>query len=172
MFKTMRIIPALAGSCILAAGWAFAQTPPPNHLPNPDRFFFDPDPDLRLLRKDLRGQKRQIIAANISLTDAQAQKFWPVYDQFEAEFARICDKKVPLIREYSEDLDTESYFRRRAAVEAALMELRLNYIPIFRKVLSAQETALFYRIHWRLSQLIDLQLERSPLPLAQPLMQR
>ena len=84
MFKIMMIVTALAGGCVLATGKASAQTPAPNYLPNPDRFFFDPDPDLQLLRKDLRDQKRQIITANIALTEEQAQKLWPVYDRFEA----------------------------------------------------------------------------------------
>ena len=30
----------------------------------------------------------------------------------------------------------ESYIRKRAAVEESIMQLRLKYIPIFRKVLS------------------------------------
>ena len=31
----------------------------------------------QLLRKDLRSAQKQIIAANMPLTDAEAQKFWP-----------------------------------------------------------------------------------------------
>ena len=39
------------------------------------------DQDVDLLRKDVRSQKKQIIAANLQLTDAEAEKFWPIYDQ-------------------------------------------------------------------------------------------
>jgi hypothetical protein len=36
------------------------------------------DNDINLLRKDLRSAQKQIISANVLLTDTEAQKFWPV----------------------------------------------------------------------------------------------
>ena len=35
------------------------------------------DKDVSLLRQDLRSQKKQLIAANLSLTADEATKFWP-----------------------------------------------------------------------------------------------
>ncbi len=43
------------------------------------------DQDIDLLRKDIRSKKKQLIAANLKLTDAEATKFWPVYDQYTAD---------------------------------------------------------------------------------------
>ena len=57
----------------------------------------------------------------------------------------------------------ESYIRKRAAVEESLMQLRLKYIPVFRKALSGRQTALFFQIDWRLGLIIDLQLAQTPL---------
>ncbi len=36
--------------------------------------------DLALLRRDIRAEKKKIIAANVSLTPEEATKFWPVYE--------------------------------------------------------------------------------------------
>ena len=36
--------------------------------------------DLALLRRDIRAEKKKIIAANIPLTETEATKFWPVYE--------------------------------------------------------------------------------------------
>jgi hypothetical protein len=57
----------------------------------------------------------------------------------------------------------ESYLRKRAAVEESIMQLRLKYIPTFRKVLSGRETALFFQIDWRLGLMIDMQLAKMPM---------
>lgn len=109
------------------------------------------DEDVKLLRKDLRSDKKQIVAANMNLTDAEAEKFWPVYDQYTADAAKINDTKAALIKEYWQTFDTmngeqaESYIRKRGAVEESLMQLRFEYIPVFRKVLSGRQTALFFR---------------------------
>jgi len=127
------------------------------------------DQDINLLRKDLRSQKKQIVAANMALTDVEAEKFWPVYDQYTADVAKINDTKAALIEEYLQTFDTmngdqaETYIRKRAAVEESLMQLRLKYIPVFRKVLSGRQTALFFQIDWRLGLVIDLQLAQMPL---------
>jgi hypothetical protein len=47
------------------------------------------DQDLQLLRKDLRSQRKHLIGANLPLTDAEAVKFCPVYDQYQAESQRL-----------------------------------------------------------------------------------
>jgi hypothetical protein len=56
------------------------------------------DQDIDLLRKDIRSQKKQIIAANLQLTDTEAEKFWPLYDQYTAELVKINDAKYAAIK--------------------------------------------------------------------------
>jgi hypothetical protein len=141
----------------------------PNRFANGANFQAPSDQDIQLLRKDLRSQKKQIVAANMNLTDVEAEKFWPVYDQYTADLTRINDAKAALIKEYLQTFDmmtgeqAESYIRKRGSVEESIMQLRLKYIPVFRKVLSGRQTALFFQIDWRLGLMIDLQLAQMPL---------
>src|SRR6202034_1641836 len=122
-----------------------------------------------LLRKDVRSQKKQIIAENMELSDAEAQKFWPVYDQYAAELSKIYAVKIALLHDYADNYSSmtgeqaENYIRKRAEVEQSIMQLRLKCMPAFRKVLSGRETALFYQIDWRLGLAIDVQLIQVPL---------
>jgi len=46
------------------------------------------DEDIKLFRKDVRSLKKQIIAANIDLTDTEAQQFWPIYDSTPRNWPR------------------------------------------------------------------------------------
>ena len=46
------------------------------------------DEDIELLRKDVRAQSRLIVTAKMDLTDDEAKKFWPIYDQYSAEKAK------------------------------------------------------------------------------------
>lgn len=130
--------------------------------PNSDNF-------VELLRKDVRSQKKQIIAENMDLSDAEAEKFWPIYDRYAAELSRIYDTKIALLNDYTENYSSmtgeqaETYIRKRAEVEQSIMELRLKYMPAFRKVLSGRETALFYQLDWRLGLAIDVELVQVPL---------
>ncbi len=126
---------------------------------------WSPDEDIK---RDLRSQKKQIVAANMDLTDAEAEKFWPVYDRYATDVAKVYDTKIALLQEYLENYQTmsgdqaESYLRRRAAAEQDMMQVRLNYLPEFRKALTGPETALFYQIDWRLDLMINLQLAQAP----------
>ena len=130
---------------------------------------WSPDQDIQLLKSNIRSQKKQIVAANMDLTDAESEKFWPVYNRYAADLAKIYDNKIALFQEYLESYDSmsgeqaESYLRRRAAVEEDIMQVRLKYLPEFRKVLTGRETALFYQIDWRLDLMINLQLAQAPM---------
>jgi hypothetical protein len=110
-----------------------------------------PDQDVELLRKDLRSQKKQIIAANMDLTDTEAEKFWPLYDRYAADLAKIYDTKIALVEEYLDHYKTmngneaESYIRQRAAADSDIMQLRLKYVPEFRKCCRAVRQRCFFR---------------------------
>jgi len=138
-----------------------------------DDFRAPSEEEIKLLRTNLRSQKRQIVAANMKLTDKEAEKFWPIYEQYSAEYSKITDKKVVLIHDYLRDYpglsdqQAEQYLRARAATEESLVRLREAYIPVFRRVLSGKSTTLFFQMDYRMALMIDLQLS-SQLPLVEP----
>jgi hypothetical protein len=131
------------------------------------------DDDIRLFRKDLRSLKKQIVAANMDLTETEAQQFWPIYDRYTAELTVITDRKYALLKEYAANYESitgdqaETYVKGRAEVEDSITKLRLKYFQVFRKVLSGQSTARFFQIDWRLGLIMDLQL-MSQIPLIEP----
>lgn len=57
--------------------------------------------DLALLRRDIRAEKKKLIAANMSLTETEATKFWPVYDQYVAEMTKHNDEFYSVIKNYA-----------------------------------------------------------------------
>jgi hypothetical protein len=128
------------------------------------------DQDIALLRKDIRSDKKQIIAANMQLTDAEAPKFWPVYDQYAAELAKINDAKVATIKDYASNYSTLTddkalaLTRQIIGIEESVGQLRLKYVPIFSEVISGKKTALFFQLDRRLTGLVDLQVA-SEVPL-------
>lgn len=131
------------------------------------------DQDIDLMRKDVRSQKKQIIAANLQLTDAEAVKFWPLYDQYTAELVKINDAKYAAIKDYATNYDSLtddkalSLMRQILGVDQSVAQLRQKYVPIVGKVISGKKTALFFQLDRRLTALIDLQLA-SAIPMIQP----
>jgi hypothetical protein len=131
------------------------------------------DEDIKLFRKDLRSLRKQIIAANMSLSDKEAEQFWPLFERYTQELVAKQDRKYALIKEYAGNYTTmtdeaaEKYVRGRADVDEAILQVRLKYFPLFRKVLSGKATALCFQLDWRLGLIMDLQLA-SQTPLIEP----
>jgi len=173
MNKRVLVAIALAGVVLLTGRPVAAQDVTTQKVtvaaPAPGSF----DQDVKLFRQDVRSLKKQIIAANLSLTDTEAEQFWPIYDRYTAEMARIMDKKFDLLKEYATNYETitdeqaDSYIQGRAAVEKSILELRLKYLPVFRKALSGKKAALFTQMDWRLSLVVDLQVA-SQVPMIEP----
>lgn len=130
------------------------------------------DQQTALMHRQIDSMKKQLIAANLTLTDTEAIKFWPVYDQYSAELKKITDTKDALIKEYANqygsltDEQADSLIRRWIDSDIATFELRRKYLPVFRKVLGGKVTATFFQVEHRINAMIDLQLT-SQLPLIQ-----
>lgn len=130
------------------------------------------DQDIDLLRKDIRSKKKQLIAANLKLTDAEATKFWPVYDQYTADLVKINNDKYALMKDYADtwgtmtDAQADDLTKRALAVDALVAQLRIKYVPIFNQVLPGTKTATFFQLDRRIQAMIDLQLS-SQFPLVQ-----
>jgi hypothetical protein len=86
--KKLATIAVLGLWCIFACATASAQA----LVPQDSSSRTISNQDLDLLRQDLRAKRKQLIAANLKLTETEAAKFWPVYDQYIKELIAINDK--------------------------------------------------------------------------------
>jgi len=126
--------------------------------------------DLALLRRNLRGEKKQVIALNVPLTEAEATKFWPVYDQYAAEMSKHYDEFYAIIKDYAANQKTLSdaqalgMIKRWSDIQVELAQTRQKYVPVVEKVLPGKKAALFFQIDRRLYELMDLQVA-SQVPL-------
>jgi hypothetical protein len=170
--KTAMVL-MLAGVCSLAGPHVTAQTATGQEAAASSKSGqVASDQDIELLRKDLRSQKKQLIAANLSLTDSEATKFWPVYDQYQGEYTKIGDAKLALIREYAANWGTFTdeqaldYLKRSEEISESVIQLRKKYLPLVNQVLPGKKTATFFQLERRIELLMDVQVA-SLLPLVQ-----
>ena len=125
------------------------------------------DQDIEMLRANLRAQRKQIMAENMTLTADEATKFWPIFDQYRKEAIRPNDERWAVIKAYAANYDTmtdaqaQDYMKRANAVDEQLLALRMSYVPMFEKVISGKKTALWYQIDRRIDLLINLQLSSA-----------
>jgi hypothetical protein len=129
------------------------------------------DADIALLRQDIRAMKMQVIGANMSLSDTEAQKFWPIYKHYADDLHEVNNAKYALFKQYAEtwatmtDQDALIYVRHSMEADAEAQALRLKYVPVMNQILPGKKAATFFQLERRLCLMIDLQLF-SQIPLA------
>lgn len=129
------------------------------------------DQDIALLRQDIRAMKMRVIGENMSLTDTEAQKFWPIYKHYADDLHDVHNEKYALLKQYAEtwstmtDQDALIYVRRSMEVDKEAQALRLKYVPVVTEVLPGKKAATFFQLERKLCLMVDLQLF-SQIPLA------
>lgn len=119
---------------------------------------------LDLLLTTLRSNRKVFIAANLLLTEEEAQGFWPVYDRYALDLAAIQDRGVRLIEEYTENFDSmndargEKLVREYLQIERDHVDLRQAYLEPFSKVLPGVKLMRFYQIENKIRALLNYDL--------------
>src|SRR5580704_8908874 len=91
------------------------------------------DEDIAMLRQDLRAKKMQVIGQNLSLSDPEAQKFWPIYNHYVKDLQEVNNQKYALLKQYAEmwatmsDEDALIYVRHWLEADGQAQALRLKY---------------------------------------------
>ena len=131
------------------------------------------DIQIKMLRKDLRDQTKQIVAANLPLTGDEAAKFWPLFDAYAKEASKIYDHRFALTHAYAAvyqamtDASAGDYIRGSIKNDEEMSQLRLAWVPKFEQVIGEKKAAIFFQIDRRVALMRELQLDAA-LPLVQP----
>jgi len=127
---------------------------------------------IELLGADVQQEKAQIMGAVLQLNKEEAEKFWPIYDEYDAELTKLNQQRVQNIQEYAHSYSQLSDEKANGLVKAELdsmkqrAELVNKYHDRVKASLGAVDAARFFEIDSQLNSLIDLQIDSS-LPLGQ-----
>lgn len=143
------------GAIFASGGPALAQTP---------------EKYLELLRTDIRADKVQILTEALDLKQEQADAFWPVYREYDAELAKIVDQRVALIKKFAatygstSETDAAAFAKEWFGLQDQRNALRKKYFGKVSKATSSLIAARFTQVEYVVGTLIDLQIA-AELPL-------
>jgi Spy/CpxP family protein refolding chaperone len=60
-----------------------------------------PPDTMQMLRTKLMADKKQLVSANMDLTQAEAAAFWPIYDEYQRELHKLNDRLATIITAYA-----------------------------------------------------------------------
>jgi Spy/CpxP family protein refolding chaperone len=126
--------------------------------------FSDFAPAIAELRQEAGQDRRNIVRANMLLTETESARFWPLYDEYRAERQKIGDRRVRLITDFLADQNSMSEEEASAlanedfAIEKDTSELKAQWYEKMTKVLSERTVARFFHIGEKLDAAADLAL--------------
>jgi len=125
-----------------------------------------------LLRKDVRQQKSEIMGAVLALSANEASKFWPIYNEYDAQLTKLNDERIENIKEYARnyfeltDDKADELIQKALAYQKQRSELFAKTYERVKQAIGGIGAARFAQIEQQLLLIIDLQIASS-LPVAQ-----
>jgi len=122
------------------------------------------DTNLDVLRDTIRANRKAMVAVNLTLSDAEAAQFWPLYDRYEAELKGVNDRLVKLIQDYTSHYSqlTDDHAKKLAsdylAIEEDRAKLRRAYFDNFLTILPGKKAARFFQIENKMDAVIRYEL--------------
>jgi hypothetical protein len=126
--------------------------------------FSDFAPAIAELRQEAGQDRRNIVKANMLITETEGARFWPLYDEYRAERKKIGDRRVRLVTDFlaQQNSMTEDEARALANEDFAILkdtsELKTKWYKKMTKELSERTVARFFHIDEKLDAAADIAL--------------
>ena len=127
---------------------------------------------IELLRADIKTSKSQVLGEVLALDTDQATKFWPIYKEFETEYARLGDRIVAVVMKYADEFDrltdpvADQLSEQVLAIEQERNALKRKFHGRVRQSLGAVVAMRFLQVENQLERIVDLQVAAG-LPIAE-----
>lgn len=129
-----------------------------------------PESYIALLRSNIQSKKTSIVAENLTLSDDQASKFWPLQRSFETDLEKLGDQRLDVIRDYAKSWDNlsdetaTSLWHRLENYHKKRLDLQSKYFGRISKEVSPVIAAKYFQIETQLEDILDLEIA-SEVPL-------
>jgi Spy/CpxP family protein refolding chaperone len=122
--------------------------------------------NMDILRQKVKADKKLLVAQNLSLTDAEAAAFWPVYEAYQKELQPINDRMAATIMAYAKAYNAgpvtndtaKMLIDQSAAIDAAEAALKTSSQAKILAALPATKAARYIQIENKIRAMIRYEL--------------
>jgi hypothetical protein len=133
-----------------------------------------PASNREIIHEKLKADKKLIVSKYMELTEAEAKRFWPVYDDYQKELQKINERLLTMLQGYAADYRNKSLTDGKAkelldqwiAIEQDEVKQRKAFVPRVTKALPVRKAARYLQIENEYRMLIKYDLAAT-VPLAQ-----
>jgi hypothetical protein len=106
------------------------------------------------VHEKLKADKKLIVTKYMELTEAEAKKFWPVYEDYQKDLQKIDQRLFNLLQSYAADYRSQSFTDEKAkqlldewiGIDNDDAKRRTSYVPKVMKALPPKKAARYLQI--------------------------
>lgn len=131
------------------------------------------DSTIAVVRANMQADRTALITSGMNFNEKEGSAFWPIYKQYEYERSKLDDRRVVVIKEYTQkypnlnDAEAKAMAEQMLWCDSQLAELKKKYYKKFNKALPALTVTKFFQLERRVDLMMDMQVEASLPPLTQ-----
>ena len=124
----------------------------------------EPSANMKIVAEKIRADKKLLVAGNMDLTDAEAAKFWPVYDAYQADLEKLTKRTGKLITDYAGNYEAmtddaaSKLLTEMLGIEKDRNALLASYQPKFAAAVPMRKVARFYQIENKIRAVVNYEL--------------
>lgn len=105
--------------------------------------------ELAQIRQILGKEKKELIRQFMSLNEADAAKFWPVYDEYSEKRKALADDRIDILKDYADqyvgmtDDQSKALGKRYFKNESSILKLQQKYYNKLSKSVSPLKAMQF-----------------------------
>ena len=118
---------------------------------------------IEILKSDINTQRRALITAAMDFSEEDAQKFWPIYKEYELEYDKLIDQEIELIKSYAESYENmgdevaSQIAKKYYEIEKEQLSLSEKYFKKFSEELKIRQAVKLQMVLNRIELMINLQ---------------
>jgi hypothetical protein len=113
-----------------------------------------PANNMEIVHEKLKADKKLIVAKYMELTESEAKRFWPVYEDYQNDLQKINERLLNMLQSYAADYRNQSLTDEKAkqlldewiAIDNDDAKRRASYVPKVLKALPAKKAARYLQI--------------------------
>lgn len=120
----------------------------------------------KIVLDKVKADKKFITSKNLSLTDAESDQFWPLYDEYQQNLESLNMRIAKLILNYAEAYRNKSMtdelagklLQESLAIDAEELAMKQAFVPKLQRVLPGVKAARYMQIENKLRAMVRFKL--------------
>ena len=120
--------------------------------------------DIALTRAQIQTERQAILAKSMTFTEDESLAFWPAYRDYRMDMARLGDRLVKVITEFTaanaalSDEQATRLLDEYLDIKAKDVSVKKKHVAVFRKILPPAKVTRFFQLENKLDAVVNFEL--------------